>query len=184
MTSSAYGTASGAVWRVDPVHTVVEFEIQHMRVSVVKGRFTGVDGVIVGDLSDPTHASVSVTIPAARVDTGYPQRDVHLRSGDFLDTDRFPEITFRSTAIESLGEGSYWVHGDLQIRDTTKNVTFVGSIDGQALNYVGEEVVGLTAEARIKPADFGISWNVPLPGDGMMIGDAARIELHLEAVRQ
>jgi polyisoprenoid-binding protein YceI len=182
--ANTYETESAAVWRIDPVHTTVEFEIRHLRVSVVKGRFTGVQGVIAGDLSDPTRATISVAIPSARIDTGYAQRDVHLRSSDFLDTDTYPEITFKSADIEPMGEGSYWVHGRLQIRDVTREITFVGSVDGEGLNYVGEEVVGLTAEARIKPADFGLSWNVPLPGGGMLIGDAARIELHIEAVRQ
>lgn len=176
--------AARSTWRIDPVHTIAEFEIQHMRVSVVKGRFTGVEGIIVGDLATPSEARIEVMVPAERVDTGYRQRDVHLRSEDFLDCERFPEIRFKSSAIDTLGEGNFWVRGTLELHGIAHDVTLICSVNGEAQNYVGEDVVGITAETTIVPSEFGLSWNVPLPGGGFMIGDSARIEMHIEAVRE
>ena len=173
-----------AIWRVDSTHSSVEFAAKHMAVATVKGRFTDVVGMIVGDLNDPANAQIEVEIATARVDTGNSQRDWHLRSADFLNAADYPTISFRSTKIEPLGEDNFWVRGDLQIRGKAREVNLVGSVDGETVNQLGEEVIGMSAETTVIPKDFGLTWNLPLPAGGWLIGNELRVELHLEAIRE
>lgn len=184
MTSELTELRLRAIWRIDSTHSSVEFAAKHMGVATVKGRFTDVVGTIVGDLNEPAHAQIEVEIAAGSVDTGTSQRDWHLRSADFLNVADYPVITFRSTKIEPLGEDNFWVRGDLQIHGVVREVNLIGSVDGETVNQLGEEVIGISAETTVIPKDFGLSWNLPLPAGGWLIGNELRVELHIEAIRE
>src|ERR1700739_3765829 len=115
-------------WEIDPVHSEVSFVVRHMVVSKVRGRFDRFSGTIVTD-DDLAKSSVNVTIDASSISTSEPNRDTPVRSADFLDAERFPNPTFRSTAIRS-DHGSYFVDGDLTIRGTTRPVTLNVEVNG------------------------------------------------------
>ncbi|MBI4278835.1 MAG: YceI family protein, partial [Armatimonadetes bacterium] len=102
-------------WNIDPSHTSVDFAVRHMAISTVRGRFKKFSGTI-ETAEDGALKSLEATIDAGSIDTGESQRDGHLRSPDFLDAEKYPQITFRSTAIQTLGEGRHRVTGDLTIR--------------------------------------------------------------------
>jgi polyisoprenoid-binding protein YceI len=170
-------------WTVDPAHTLVEFGVKHMMVSTVKGRFSGVEGTIEGNPDEPQNAQVAITIDAASITTHNEQRDGHLRSADFLDTERFPAIRFTSTDIAPRG-GEWRVTGDLTIRGVTRPAVLEAEINGRGRTPYGKEIVGISAHTKINRRDFGLVWNVALETGGVLVGDNVNISIELEAVRR
>jgi len=174
-----------SVWDIDPAHSLVQFSVKHMMFTTVRGRFTDVQGVIhCADESDPSSASVEATIAAASIDTGDEQRDAHLRSEDFLDAERYPAITFKSTRIDMMAEDQMRVAGNLTIRDVTREVILDTTYNGRGINPWGKEVSGFTAEARLNRKDYGLTWNAALESGGLLVGDRLDILIEIQAVKQ
>jgi len=171
-------------WQFDPAHTSIEFSAKHMMVTTVRGRFAGFSGSIVGDAQDPTNAEIEVEIDASSIDSRSEQRDAHLRSADFLDIEKFPKLTYRSTHIEKVSDDRLRVTGDLTIKDVTKPVTLDATINGFATTPWGQEVAGITLEGQINRKDFGLVWNVALETGGVLVGDTIKIAIEVEAVKQ
>jgi len=179
---TAPSIGSKTTWKLDPSHTLVEFSAKHLMITTVKGRFTDVEGLIHADEKDPTKSSVEATLKAASIDTRTDQRDNHLRSGDFLDVEKFPEITFRSTRIEGSRK-EFKLTGDLTIRGVTKPVTLDVTFEGQTKDPWGGERVGFSASGKIDRRDFGLTWNVVLEAGGLTVGNDIKINIEVEAVR-
>ncbi|HEY4735156.1 MAG TPA: YceI family protein [Gemmatimonadaceae bacterium] len=179
---TAPSIGSKTTWKLDPSHTLVEFSAKHLMITTVKGRFTDIEGVIHADEKDPTKSSVEATLKAASIDTRTDQRDNHLRSGDFLDVEKFPEITFRSTRIEGSRK-EFKLTGDLTIRGVTKPVTLDVTFEGQTKDPWGGERVGFSASGKIDRRDFGLTWNVVLEAGGLTVGNDIKINIEVEAVR-
>jgi polyisoprenoid-binding protein YceI len=175
---------STAVYKIDTAHSLIEFAVKHMMVATVKGRFSTFDGTIVVDEQDPARSSVEVTIDAASIDTREPQRDNHLRSPDFLDVEKFPHITFRSTQVERIDDQRLRIHGNLTIRDVTRPVALEATFEGKARDPWGNERLGFTASTRFDRRDFGLQWNVPLEAGGILVGNEVRVNIEVEAIRQ
>jgi len=168
-------------WDIDPVHSEVSFQVRHLVVSKVRGRFDKFEGAIV-TADDPGQSSVQVTIDAASLNTGQPDRDAHVRSADFLDTDAFPQITFTSTGIRSDGD-DYVVAGDLSIHGVTKPVSLKVEANGFTPDPYGGTRTGFSATTDINRQDFGVTFNGPIPGtDGVMLSDKIVINLEIEAI--
>src|SRR4051794_27879084 len=179
---TAPSIGSKTTWKLDPSHTLVEFSAKHLMITTVKGRFTDVEGLIHADEKDPTKSSVEATLKAASIDTRTDQRDNHLRSGDFLDVEKFPEITFRSTRIEGSRK-EFKLTGDLTIRGVTKPVTLDVTFEGQTKDPWGGERVGFSASGKIDRRDFGLTWNVMLEAGGLTVGNDIKINIEVEAVK-
>jgi polyisoprenoid-binding protein YceI len=176
-------TTTNNDWNIDPVHSGINFSVRHMVVSKVRGRFTKYSGSLAIDDADLTRSTVAATIDAASIDTGTAQRDTHLRSPDFLDVERFPEIRFRSTRIHKLADDRYEVTGDLTIRDVTREVSLDVEYGGQAKDPWGNARIGFIAKATLDRKDFGLHWNQVLEAGGVLVGDRVDIELEVQAVR-
>jgi polyisoprenoid-binding protein YceI len=172
------------VWQIDSAHSTVGFKVKHMMVANVRGQFQEVKGDILGDLEDPTRASVDVEIAAASIDTRNEQRDTHLRSADFLDAENFPTLSFKSTRIDRLSVDRLKIVGDLTIRGTTREVELDTTLNGTGTNPWGAEVAGVSAETRINRKDFGLTWNVALETGGWLVGDKIDIDLEMELHKQ
>lgn len=172
------------IWKIDPAHTLVEFAVKHMMVTTVKGRFTDFQGQITGSLDDLKDVAVDVTIQAKSVNTGSDDRDTHLRSGDFLDVEQFPTITFKSTRVESKGKDHAKVYGDLTVRGTTREVELDTEINGVGKNPYGQEVVGFSAETSISRKEWGLTWNVALESGGWLVADRLKITIEGQATKQ
>lgn len=183
-TQTQQQTATQTVWKFDQAHTSIEFAVKHMMVSTVRGRFTDFDGTIYGDPNDPENARVEVTIRADSIDTRNDQREAHLKSADFLDVEQYPEITFRSTRVERVSKDHFKVVGDLSIRGTTKEVELDVALNGVGKSPYGQQVVGLSAETILTRSDWGLNWNVALEAGGVLVGNTARINIEVEAVKQ
>jgi polyisoprenoid-binding protein YceI len=172
-----------SVWHIDPRHSLAEFSVRHMMLSRVRGRFTGVSGTIVDAAEDPKYSSVKAEIDVTTLITGDPQRDEHLRSPDFFDVANHPSITFESRRVSGSRE-HFTVTGDLTIRGQTREVTLDVTFNGVGTNPLGQSVAGFTVETEINRKDFGLNWNMALEAGGFLVGDHARIEIEVEAVRE
>jgi polyisoprenoid-binding protein YceI len=171
------------VWKLDPAHTLVEFSAKHLMISTVKGRIAGVDGVINIDENEPTNSTVEATLDAKTLDTRIEQRDQHLRSGDFLDVEKYPVITFKSTDIQG-DEQNFKLTGDLTIRDITRPITLDVTFEGRTKDPWGGERVGFSATGKFDRRDYGLTWNVVLESGGLTVSNDIKIQLELEAVKQ
>ena len=170
-------------WNIDAAHSGINFSIRHMVVSKVRGRFARFAGTVELDDADLTRSTIAVAIETASIDTGTAQRDDHLRSADFFDAERFPHLRFQSKRIESLGRDHYRVHGDLTIRDVTREVALDVEYGGQAKDPWGNERAGFLAKTSIERKDFGLKWNQVLEAGGVLVGERVDIELEVQAVK-
>jgi polyisoprenoid-binding protein YceI len=166
-------------WVIDPVHTHVGFVIKHMMVSKVRGRFTRFSGTIVTG-EDPLDSTVSVSVDVASIDTDNDMRDDHVRSADFFDAEHHPEMTFTSTGVR-LEDGDFVLDGALTIRGTTRAVTL--AIDEFAFgpDPRGGTKAGFSATTEINRTDFGVSYNGPIPGGGLALGEKVQVVVDVEA---
>lgn len=168
-------------WNLEPAHSSAQFSVRHLGLSKVRGHFEALEGTLeIGD--DPTESVVDVTIDASSISTNQTDRDNHLRSGDFLEVERYPTIHFRSTSIER--DGDEWkMTGDLTIRDTTKPVT----IDVEYLG-MGDDPFGMGTRAAFEGSteiirhDYGLTWEGPQQAGGALVGKKVRIELDAQFI--
>ncbi len=175
--------AATSTWTVDTAHSIVEFAVKHMMLTTVKGRFRDFQATIQIDEAQPENSSVTATINVGSIDTNVPDRDAHLRSDDFLNAEKFPTITFRSTKVEHV-EGDRWrVTGDLTIRDVTRPVVLDTEFEGRITDPWGNDRAAFSAETSISRKDFNVRWNQMLETGGVVVGDNVKISLHIEAVR-
>jgi polyisoprenoid-binding protein YceI len=164
---------------IDPAHSSVAFEVKHLGIATVHGRFTVISGTLTG--GDEPRLEGLADLTSATTDEE--QRDAHLASPDFFDVERFPQATFRSTSLEQLGDGSVRVVGDLTLKGVTKEIELAGSVAGPAIDPWGNERVGLALTGVIDRKNFGITWNAPLPNGGYLLPDDVRIVLDVSAVK-
>ncbi len=171
------------VFDLDPAHTRIGFSARHMMVSKVRGRFAEFTGSItIAD--DPLQSSAEAVIKAASIDTGQPDRDGHLVSPDFLNVEKWPELTFRTTRITGHERNVLTVLGDLTIKDVTREVELTLEIEGVGNSPFGKQVMGFILTTEISREDFGMTWNVAVEGGGVLVGKTVKIEIEGEAVRR
>jgi polyisoprenoid-binding protein YceI len=168
-------------YAVDPAHSTVEFIVRHLMIAKVRGRFTKVTGQVELPAGSDLPSSVSATIEAASIDTREEQRDAHLRSADFFDAEKFPQITFQSTRIHGEPD-DFTIDGDLTIHGVTRQVKLKATFEGRATDPFGNPRVGYAAHGAISRKDFGLTWNAALETGGVAISDEVRIELNVEAL--
>jgi polyisoprenoid-binding protein YceI len=170
-------------YTVDVAHTRIGMRARHAMVTTVRGAFTDFNGEAHLVPADPPASSVSIRIQAASIDTGVADRDTHLRSADFLDVEKYPEIVFVSTQVEQFDEEIFRVVGDLTIRDVTRPVTVDFTLTGSAKDPWGNVRVGFEAALAIKRSDWGLTWNTALDTGGVLVSDRIQIEFDVSAVR-
>jgi polyisoprenoid-binding protein YceI len=184
MNAVATPQAATTTWNIDPVHSVAEFKVKHMMISNVKGQFTAVQAVLALDATNLVNSRVEAAMEAASLTTRDAQRDAHLKSADFLDVEKFPTLTFKSTRINRVGGGELAVAGDLTIHGITRNVVFaVEGPTSPAKDPWGNTRVGLSATTKIKRKDFGLTWNSALETGGVLVGDDVTITLDVQFVK-
>jgi polyisoprenoid-binding protein YceI len=179
-TATAPATGTTTVWAIDPSHSSVEFSVRHMMISTSKGRFSGVSGTITLDPDNFANSHAEVTIDASTIDTRDEKRDAHLRSADFFNVEKYPNITFKSTRVVKDGD-DYKVYGDLTILDVTREVELKTEFHGQNKTPWGFEVVGFSASTKINRKEFGLNWNAALETGGFLVGDEVKVHIEIEA---
>lgn len=171
-------------YEIDPAHTAVQFSVRHMMISNVRGEFTKLSGKAVGDVARPTEAMVEATIEAASIDTRNEKRDEHLRSPDFFDVEKWPEIVFTSTSVEEVEERAYMVSGELTIRDVTRQVVVPLELMGVEKDAFGLLRAGFEGTRRINRRDFGLEWNMPLDSGGVLVSERISLEFEISAIKK
>jgi polyisoprenoid-binding protein YceI len=169
-------------YQLDPAHSDFRIIARHLMVSKVTGTFGELSGTI-EVAENPAESTVEVVAQAATIETGTADRDGHLRSADFLDAETYPEITFKSTNLERSGK-EWKLTGDLTIRDITKPASFDLSYEGTAVDPFGNQKAVFTATGQIDREAWGLTWNVPLEGGGVLVSRQFKVEFDIQAVLQ
>ena len=168
-------------YTIDPAHSAADFKVRHLMVANVRGEFSGVSGTLTFDPANPANSKVEAKIPTATIQTRDTQRDAHLKSADFFDVEKYPEITFVSTKVVKNGGDEYKVTGDLTIHGITKSVTL--DVEGptpEVKDPWGNTKIGASAQTKVNRRDFGLTWNAALETGGVLVGDDVTIHLDLE----
>jgi len=168
-------------WNLDPTHSQAEFSVRHM-FTKVRGHMVVTSGVVDGDESDPTKAVIVARLDPASINTGVAIRDDHLRSVDFFDIKRHPEILFHSTAIAQTGKDEYAIMGMLSMHGVSRPVTLDARVAGNGVDPFGNRRAGVSARTTLNRKDFGLHWNRALESGGLLVGDEIEINLEIEAV--
>ena len=177
-------TGAQTTWEVDTAHSAAHFKVRHLMVSHVRGTLGPVSGKVIINEQDITRSSVDIRIDASGVDTREPKRDEHLRSADFLDVAKYPQVTFVSRNIQKAGDGTLKLTGDLTIRGISKPVTLeVEPLGDSLVDPWGNTKRGASARARINRKDWALQWNVALETGGVVVGDQVDIEIEVELAK-
>jgi polyisoprenoid-binding protein YceI len=177
-------TAAADTYVLDRGHSSATFNVRHL-IGRFTGKFDDFTMSLNGDPSDAAKASVEFTIKAASIDTGNAMRDDHLRSGDFFDAAKFPEITFHSTSIRPARRKNVFdVTGDLTMHGVTHRVTLPVEYLGTMKDGRGREVAGFAISTTLNRKDYGIVWNEALDGGGAVLGDDVDVIVSLEMVKK
>jgi len=171
-------------WQIDTSHTHLQFTVRHMMLSKVRGAFEKFSGSVRLDEANPANTSVDIQIETASINTRDAQRDGHLRSPDFFNSEVYPLMTFKSKNVEVTGENTAVLTGDLTIRDITREVKLDVEFLGMSQSPWGTQSAGFEARARILREDWGLTWNVALETGGWLVGKEIEINIELELVRQ
>jgi polyisoprenoid-binding protein YceI len=171
-------------WRVDKSHSKMMFTVRHMLVSEVPGYFKEWDMKITSSKDDWTDATVEAVVQTASINTDNERRDADLRSDNFFNAEKFPEMKFVSTAFEKVGEKKYRIKGNLTIRDVTKEVVFDAELLGMINDPRAGTRVGWKATTQINRFDFGLKWNRMIETGGLVVGETVNISVMLELIKQ
>jgi polyisoprenoid-binding protein YceI len=177
------GVVAQTTWKADKAHSKINFSVTHMVIAEVDGRFTDFDATLTGSKDDFSDAKITATIKSASITTDNDFRDKHLRSDDFFNADKYPEIKFKSTSIEKTGENTYKITGDLTIRDTTKTVVLDTKYNGQVVG-MGATKCAFKATTTINRFDYGVHWDKTIESGGLVVGKNVDITLLLEFNKQ
>jgi polyisoprenoid-binding protein YceI len=181
-TKVSYQPIGTGDYRIDVAHSIIGFTIRHNEVTLVGGRFKDFTGSIHFDDKDVSKSSVEFKAKVESIDTGVEARDKHLRTADFFEVAKYPELTFTSTKVERKGKG-YILSGDLTLKGVTKQVVLPFTITGAIKDARGNTRIGVAAQTKIDRRDYGITWGHALPGGGFDVAHDVTIDLHLEALQ-
>ncbi len=171
-------------WGLDQSHSSVAFSVRHMMISNVRGQFQQFSVTASADPKDLTTADITVTIDAKSIDTHNEDRDNHLRSGDFLQTEKYPEIQFKSTRLQAVGGGEYNFDGMMTVCGVSQPVHLDCEIMGPTKDPWGNERLGVTATGTLNRKDFGLTWNTALETGGVLVGEVVKLNIEMEFVKQ
>ncbi|HEY8561057.1 MAG TPA: YceI family protein [Pyrinomonadaceae bacterium] len=179
----SYAPVPAGVYSLDPAHSLIGFAVEHLEINWVEGRFKDFAGTINYDDRDVTKSTVEFSAKIASIDTEIAARDEHLRSADFFDAAKFPEMTFKSTKIEKKGKDKYVLYGGLTIKGVTRQIEFPFAFTGAVKDPWGGTRFGIEAKTKINRRDYGINYGNALAAGGFDVGNEVTIELRLEAVK-
>ncbi|MBN8548087.1 MAG: YceI family protein [Deltaproteobacteria bacterium] len=171
-------------YTIDPDHTSVGFKVRHLGISSVTGKFAKVSGEFSYDPKDVSAAKAKAVIEANTINTENEKRDKHLRTDEFLDTSKFPQIQFVSKEIKDIKGNEFKVVGDLTIRGVTKTIVLDAEFSGATTDPWGNERAAFEAEAKLDRREFGLTWNKVLEAGGVLVGDEVKITLDVEGVKK
>ncbi len=170
-------------YKIDVAHSDILFKVKHLMITTVTGQFKNFDATLTASNEDFTDAQISFTADVNSIDTRSEQRDAHLKSDDFFNAEKFPELKFSSTSFTKNGD-NYILKGDLTIRDITKTVELKVDYNGAMVDPWGQKKVGFEAEAIIKRKEFGLSWDAVTEAGGVVVSNEVKLQLNVQFIQQ
>jgi len=183
MTTETATTPATGTYTIDPSHSRIGFVARHAMITKIRGSFNEFDGSGYFDAENPANSHLELTIQAASIDTRSPDRDGHLRGNDFFDMEKYPTITFASTAVDKVDDETYKVTGDLTIKDVTKPVTIEFEYAGTAVDPFGNTRLGLEGSLVVNRKDWGVNWNAALEAGGVLVSEKVTLEFEVSAIK-
>lgn len=177
---SAASLLAQTTWKIDATHSKVLFSVTYMVLTDVTGRFNEFDATLVWNKDDFSDATLHVSIKVSSIDTDNEKRDGHLKSADFFDTEKYPEITFAGRSFKKSGKNKYKITGDLTIRGAAKSVTLNAQYTGKAKDPWGNNRIGFKATTSINRYDYGVIWNKALEAGGWLVSEKVNITLDVQ----
>ena len=171
-----------SLWHVDTAHSSIEFSVSHMVISEVTGHFRSFKGIVTTESDDFVTAKIELTIEAASIDTNNESRDNHLRSSEFLDVIKHPQITFKSAFITRLSGTGYSITGDFTVRGVTKRIILNARHNGTVIDPAGNTRAGFKVTGELNRKDFGVNWHKTLDSGGLVAGDILTVTANMEIV--
>jgi polyisoprenoid-binding protein YceI len=179
----SYAPIPGGDYKIDPAHSIIGFAIRHLEINWVEGRFKDFTGTVHYNDADVTKSSVEFTAKVESIDTGIEPRNKHLRTADFFEVEKYPEMTFKSTRVERKGKASYVLYGDFTLKGVTKQISLPFTITGAIKDPQGNTRFGINAQTKINRRDYGITYGKAMDNGGLDVGNEVTIELQLEALK-
>ena len=174
-------TLKSGTYAIDPTHTNVEFAVKHLMISTVKGRFGDAKGTL--EMPDIGEPRLDVTIAAASIDTRVDARDTHLKSADFFDVAKYPELRFVSTGAVPTNDG-WTLQGNLTMKGVTRPITLQVTFEGTAVDPWGNQKVAFMATGKLNRTDFGLTWNAALETGGVVVSEEVKLTFDVQLVKQ
>ncbi len=172
-----------SAWAVDKSHSGVNFSVTHMMMAETDGKFKVFDGSIISTNEDFTDAQINFTVDVSSVNTDDEKRDGHLKSDDFFNAEKYPQMKFKGTSFKKVEGKKYILEGELTIRDITKKVKFDVVYGGTAKNPWGMTVAGFKASTTINRLDYNLKWNKALEAGGVLVGEEVTVKVNMEMVK-
>ncbi|KGO82401.1 polyisoprenoid-binding protein YceI [Flavobacterium cauense R2A-7] len=171
-------------WGIDPTHSEIGFKVKHMMFTNVSGKFNAFEATIENEDDNFETSKINFTAETASVDTNNSDRDNHLRSAEFFEADVYPKLSFVSTSIKKKSENDYEIHGDLTIKDVTKNIVLETEYSGLMKDPWGNTKAGLSLNGKINRKDFGLTWNAALETGGVLVGEEIKLASEIQLIKQ
>jgi polyisoprenoid-binding protein YceI len=171
-------------WSIDPTHSEILFKAKHLVISSVSGRFTEFYGGVETEGDDFEHATVEFVAKVDSLTTGNADRDKHLKSDDFFNAERYPELKFKSTSIEKIDGEKYKMVGDLTIRDVSRPIELEVLYGGMVDDPYGNTKAGFEITGNVNRKNYGLRWNVVTEAGSVVVGDNIKIVLNVQLVKE
>lgn len=173
-----------SIWAIDPTHSEIGFKVKHMMFTNVSGKFTVFEAAIENEDDHFETSKISFNADVNSINTGNTERDNHLISADFFDSQNHPLLTFNSTEIKKINDGLFHINGDLTLHGVTKNITLEADYSGLMKDPWGNTKAGLSITGKINRKDFGLTWNAGLETGGVLVGEEVKIVSEIQLIKQ
>jgi len=176
--------ATTTKWSIDPMHSEVQFKVKHLVISTVSGFFKSFEGTMETESDDFENADISFALNIDSIDTTQPQRDEHLKSPEFFDAVKYPQITFKSTSFKKTGDDEYELAGDLTVKDVTKPVTLAVEYGGSTDDFYGNTKAGFEVTGKINRKEFGLTWDGVTEAGSVVVGEDIKLLMNIQFAKQ
>ncbi|MFN8299320.1 MAG: YceI family protein [Chitinophagales bacterium] len=173
-------TANKQVWTIDALHSSIDFKVKHLMINTVTGKFKTFTASVENTKEDFTDAKISFAADIASIETGMEARDNHLKSDDFFNAEKYPQLKFESTSFEKTGDNTYKLNGNITIRETTKPISLDVEYGGQMVDFYGNTKAGFEINGKLKRKEFGLSWDAVTEAGGVVVSDEVKLHLNVQ----
>jgi len=170
-------------WALDPTHSEVNFKVKHLVISSVTGTFKSFEGGFETDHEGFSNADIDFSLDVNSIDTNQEQRDVHLKSADFFDQEKYPKISFKSTSFTKSGD-DYELTGNLNVKDVTKPIKFKVEYGGTATDFYGNEKAGFEITGKISRKEYGLTWDAVTEAGAIVVGDDIKLNINAQFAKE